>query len=243
MALELDSRLDISDLNQACPPGQAWFSCPETTENFWIRPAQDHWLLGHRDKVLYQADRHELPDALRREVHAYIATHSPSHLFIHAAAVQLPHCLLVLPARTYSGKSTLTKAFLDLGYPVLSDEFCVLQESRVYPFPRDLLLRDPDQAIKLPEPPPYCDLPPAIFSLKYQKDEPGLALQPLSAGQAVMQLIDNCVSARYLTPQRLGWLAHFCQKGVAFSGTRGDAALVAQLIIDKTKSEEEWKTH
>lgn len=67
---------------------------------------------------------------------------APKYIFLHAGAVTLGGRAVLFPGSTHSGKSTLTKAFLDAGARYLSDDCAVIgKDGRVHPYPVRLKLR------------------------------------------------------------------------------------------------------
>ncbi|MCO6509239.1 MAG: hypothetical protein J5I65_00430 [Aridibacter famidurans] len=87
----------------------------------------------------------EIPDlqGAASKLQLLIALHAaPTYLFLHAGAVTLGRKAVLFPGSTHSGKSTLTRAFLDSGARYLSDDCAVIgEDGRVHPYPVPLKLR------------------------------------------------------------------------------------------------------
>jgi hypothetical protein len=82
--------------------------------------------------------------ALDSALRAAIASGAEEHVFIHAGVVARAGRAIVLPGRSWSGKSTLVAALVRAGAEYLSDEFAVLDANgRVHPFAKPLSVRAP----------------------------------------------------------------------------------------------------
>ena len=87
----------------------------------------------------------DLLDSLEGEAQLCVAELAPQLIFVHAGVVGWRGRAIVIPGRSYSGKSTLVAALLRAGATFYSDEFAVLdREGNVHPFPRLLSLRRPE---------------------------------------------------------------------------------------------------
>jgi len=86
-----------------------------------------------RDSVLRQ-----FPTELRITV----AEFARRRVFVHAGAVSWKGKGIILPAKSFQGKSTLTAELVKLGAKYFSDEYAVLDvRGRIHPFPKPLSLR------------------------------------------------------------------------------------------------------
>jgi hypothetical protein len=82
--------------------------------------------------------------ALDSALRAALASGAEEHVFIHAGAVARAGRAIVLPGRSWSGKSTLVAALVRAGADYLSDEYAVLDSNgRVHPFAKPLSVRAP----------------------------------------------------------------------------------------------------
>src|SRR5579864_8797978 len=81
--------------------------------------------------------------ALEADLHLYVATAAPDKTFLHAGVVGWRGRAIVLPGRSFSGKTTLVREMLRLGATYYSDEFAVVDDSgKVHPFARPLGIRE-----------------------------------------------------------------------------------------------------
>src|SRR3954447_3175217 len=64
-------------------------------------------------------------------------------LFVHAGVVGWQGKAILIPGRSFSGKTTLVKALIEAGATYYSDEFAILdRQGLVHPYPLPLALRD-----------------------------------------------------------------------------------------------------
>src|SRR5215470_1069109 len=88
---------------------------------------------------------HDLDEVLRHlelDLELYIGDHARRRTFVHAGVVGWNGQAIVIPGRSFSGKSSLVKALVKAGADYCSDEFAVLDErGRVHPYPTPLAIR------------------------------------------------------------------------------------------------------
>jgi hypothetical protein len=198
------------------------------------------------DFLLYQNDRllsapGALADVLEHfesAVGLWVAEHTPDYVFVHAGCVVFNDKAIVIPGKSYSGKTTLVKAFLDAGAIYYSDEFSVIdKEGLVHPYPRNIALRDQGQN--------WCRIVPDSIGAKvgHAPLPVGLVLQTkyngasvwcpekMGPGQILLSLLENTVSAQAQPNQALQVLSKVAAQADGFSSKRSEAAeLVSQLV-------------
>jgi hypothetical protein len=102
------------------------------------------FLYGDGEKLSETFDVDQLLDMLESELQLYVAEWAPGRVFVHAGTVAWRGGAVLVPGRSFSGKSTLVAALLRAGATYYSDEYAVLDEQgRVWPYPRRLALRRP----------------------------------------------------------------------------------------------------
>ena len=181
-----------------------------------------------------------------RQVHADLAIFSPTHVFIHSGCVLGPEGqLLVIPGRSYSGKSTLTQALIAKGFAYYSDEYSVLDASGfVHAFPRHMTIRDgaSPQYYEARELGWSPSLVPAriskILSVKYHPDIRVGQLQTISKATMVMHLFQNCVSAQIDGARALKHIKKGVDSAQGLAGLRGEASSFSNAILDLDFSKE-----
>lgn len=175
--------------------------------------------------------------------------------FLHAAAVALDDCAVVLAAPSGSGKSTLALALLEDGFDYLSDELAPIDVQRmtVHPFPHALCL-------KSPPPEPYrlptgalrageqyyvpadilrgrtrtTALPVAAFIFLRPGSQATITYHPITPGAAIARLIANAMNSLAHPAAGLDVAAMLSQAAPCFefdSANLGDACHAVREIL------------
>ncbi len=154
-------------------------------------------------------------------------------------------CAIVLPGRTFAGKSTLVAALLRAGAAYYSDEFAVLDEQgRVHPFPRLLAMRNQSGEADGKRGPDHFGgvvgteaLPTGLIAfLEYRHGAPE-RLQALSAARAAMQLVPYAYCATADPERAVFSIAKAVQHCRCLRGTRGEADATAQRLLRMIENE------
>jgi hypothetical protein len=186
---------------------------------------------------------HDLEEALRlldHHLHLYIADRAPRHTFVHAGVVGWNGHAIVIPGRTYTGKSSLVTALVKAGATYYSDEFAVLDgQGRVHPYVIPLAIRPGEGG----SPPVKCaveqiggvagtrPLPVGlVLSTRYVN---GARFRPrrVSAGRAVLDLLANTLPARRQPERALDALSRITSQAILLRGIRGEAEAAARQIL------------
>jgi hypothetical protein len=178
-------------------------------------------------------------DYLENDLHHYIATYTRDFLFVHAGVAVWNGRAIVIPGRSYAGKSTLTRALLESGAVYYSDDYAIIDDrGLVHPFPRHLRLRDPATHPQTRVDPhdhhwPIGDKPVPIgliAALRYDR-EAGWTAKESSKGAGVLALLSNTVAARERPIDALGMMAKAVEHAVILEGTRGEAEEAASQLL------------
>src|SRR5579884_3269688 len=87
----------------------------------------------------------------------HLALQAPGHIFIHAGVVRVGAAAVVIPGRTFSGKSTLVAALVRAGATYYSDEYAAVDaDGMIHPYAKPLSSRPLDSGAPAP-PPPVLD--------------------------------------------------------------------------------------
>lgn len=178
-------------------------------------------------------------DELKRQAHMHLATYAPDTVFVHAGVVLGPTGLILLPGRSYAGKSTLVRALVKQGCRYFSDEFAIVHsDGLVSPFPRDLSQRDganPDIMIPPDELGWTPDLGPsrvaAVVSVSYS-NEWTWEVETIGAGTAMLRLFENTVSAQIAPDRALRYFPKMLENAVCLSGQRGEVDVAAKALME-----------
>jgi hypothetical protein len=88
-------------------------------------------------------DRESVFDRLESYLRIFVAEFAKRRVFVHAGVVGWKGRAIVIPGRSYSGKSTLVAEFVRAGASYYSDEYAVFDErGRVHPFSKPIELRE-----------------------------------------------------------------------------------------------------
>ncbi len=180
--------------------------------------------------------------ALDAGIRAVVSLHAPHRVFIHAGVVAGPAGALVIPGRSFAGKTTLVAALLRAGATYYSDEYAVLDaEGRVHPYPRRLSVRGP--AGERSEVPAHEVVgsgevavgsgPIRVAGVAALSYEEGASWPPPSGepAGAAMALIDNAVAARSRSADVLATAAAVARGAWFLTGPRGDADEAAAGLL------------
>ena len=178
-------------------------------------------------------------DYFENDLHHYIATYTRGYLFVHAGVAVWNGKAIVIPGRSYAGKSTLTRALLEAGATYYSDDYAIIDDrGLVHPFPRHLRLRDqsavPQGRVdprKQGWPVGYGSVPIGVVAaLRYDAGQ-GWNATEVSKGAGVLALLANTVAARERPVDALGVMAKAVESAVIVEGTRGEAEEAADRLL------------
>ncbi|MGE0132778.1 MAG: hypothetical protein AB7U82_32265 [Blastocatellales bacterium] len=170
----------------------------------------------------------------------YVAEMARRRVFVHAGVVGWQGKAIVIPGRSFSGKTTLVAELVRAGATYYSDEYAALDlQGRAHPYPQPLALRSPDwpgQKKRFVE-----DIggktgvhPLPVGLVLVSRYKPGGHWRPaqLTAGQAVLELLANTVPARRKPEIVLPTLQKAATKAITLKGNRGEAEETARLILN-----------
>jgi hypothetical protein len=180
---------------------------------------------------------------LDSQIGAEIALRSPEAVFVHAGAVGHDGRAILLPGRSFSGKTTLVAALVRAGASYYSDEFAVLDEDGLlHPYPKPLSMRS--DASRWGEESDVADLGGEagevplpvgmIISTSYRS---GQSFEPerRSAGQGAIALVGNAVPARHRSDEVMATARRAAEAALVLEGPRGEAEAAAQEILARSK--------
>jgi hypothetical protein len=167
-----------------------------------------------------------------------IAALAEDRIFVHAGVVSLGGRGLLLPGRSFSGKTTLVAALVAEGALYYSDEFAILDATGlVHPYPRRLSLRA-DGAFR-----EYADarslggrtgstpVRPALIAITRWSQGSRWDPEPRAPGIGALALLSNAVAARPRTKATLGAISLAVDGATVLEGDRGEASETAKLML------------
>ncbi len=177
-------------------------------------------------------------DVLDSQLRLNLGINAPDTVFIHAGVVAHGGRAVLLPGRSFAGKTTLVAALVDAGATYYSDEFAVIDEGGlVHPYARPLSIRGADRKQQHR---PVEDLggvagsePVAVGSVVVTRHRAGAEWHPkeLTAGEGAMALVANAVAAREHPSRVMKAVSRAVEGAVVLESDRGDARAVVQPIL------------
>jgi hypothetical protein len=170
-----------------------------------------------------------------------VAATSPRHAFVHAGAVGWRGRAIIIPGRSFSGKSTLTAALVRAGATYYSDEYAVFTEQgRLKPFARPLQMRQPrgQPTKKVPAEALGGEIgvtPLPVGLIVETRYRPGAKWRPRSGttGGGALALMAHAVPIQ----ERPGWTMSILSRAARHSehleGERGAADGVVERILNE----------
>ena len=183
------------------------------------------------NKCLCQTTRQdEIGHAFESDVTAYVAEHALRRVFIHAGVVVWRQQAILIPGRSFSGKSTLVAEFIRSGAIFYSDECAVLDgRGRVHPYPRPLHIRNGERrhtshtAQELGGVVGTRPLPVSLILITQYKAGANWQPRALSSGEGLLKLLANTYSARRVPETVLMTLREVVTRARILKGIRGEA--------------------
>lgn len=192
-------------------------------------------------KVLARSLRpEEVYDALEDDLRLYVAERATRRVFVHAGVVGWQGQAILIPGRSFTGKTTLVAELVKAGATYYSDEYAVLDVGgRVHPYARPLSLRSEEGAgartrVRVEELGGRAGSGPlpvgVVVVTSYER---GMRWRPrrLSPGEGVLEMLANTVSARRVPGRVLAALSEVAGRAAILAGTRGGAERTAAAIL------------
>jgi hypothetical protein len=186
----------------------------------------------------------EALDQLESHMQLIVAATSSEKLFVHAGVVGWQGRAIILPGRSFSGKTTLVTALLKAGATYYSDEYAIFdRQGRVWPYARPLSIREQGQKVRrrcLPEEmggsSGQTPLPVGLVVVTEYLPDAHWQAYPLSPGQALLALLNNTVAARSQAEQALTTLRQVVGQAQSITGKRGEADRMISTLFEYLKT-------
>ena len=178
---------------------------------------------------------------MNSDLRLQVGIFAPNRLFVHAGVVGWQGQAIVIPGRSFSGKTTLTAALVQAGASYYSDEYIVFDpKGFVHSYPRPLSIRyQVGEQIKKKNL-PVEDLGGKVGKkalpvglIVFTNYEIGARWDPqiISLGKVVLELLDNTIVARSRSKFALSILPRTVVGALMLKGKRGDALKVAATLL------------
>ena len=197
-----------------------------------------HLLYADGDLIARAPTLAAVLEVFETDLHQYVAAMSPRLLFVHAGVVGWRGRAIVIPGRSFTGKTTLVTELVKAGATYYSDEFAVLDErGHVHAFARPLGIRNAECRRRrvavgdLGGRAGRRSLP--IGAVVFAPYRAGAAWKAhrLSEGLGVLGLLAETVAVRRQPQRALDILRMAVADVHVFKGVRGEATAVARTIL------------
>ena len=210
-------------------------------------------LLLNRAPIGPQAKDSRLLRSLYREVVRQFIFKYPQLIWLHASCMALDGRAIALPGSWGRGKSTLALRLYDIGWSFLSDDVVPLdpdsgtaipfpatpqvRPGAQTPLPRDQLSGLSKSAVPI-DASRVSDGPRPVSMIVFPCFRSGSAteLTPISLGQAVGVLLENCLSFPENTDKTIRDLCRMVQNTPTYNLSFTDPADAVKVLIEKHKS-------
>lgn len=200
-------------------------------------PAGFH--LYRDNQLLFRGpDSQTLLERFESDIALQVADTTQKRVFVHAGVVGWGGRAILIPARSLSGKTTLVMDLVRAGATYYSDEFAVIDHrGLVHPYTRPLQVRErgslrqtKHRVEEIGGVEGRVPLPVGLVLLT--KYKPGARWRPrhISAGNALLGILDNTVSARRGPALALKTLKIVVTQSFAVRGIRGEGGEVVKWI-------------
>ena len=182
----------------------------------------------------------EVLGCFESDLRMFIGERAPRHVFVHAGAVGWRGHAIVIPGRTFTGKTRLVAALCARGATYYSDEFAVLDaRGRLHPFPTDLSIREPGDtkgtrrsaasigAVIGGRPLPVTH----VVATRYRPDARWRPHR-VPAGRALLGLLAHTVCARFQPHAAMRTVGALATSATVWRSDRGDAEETADALLE-----------
>jgi hypothetical protein len=197
-------------------------------------------LYGDHVRLARSVDVAQVFDTLESDLRLVVAEFARRRVFVHAGVVGWQGKAIVVPGRSYSGKSTLIAELVKAGASYYSDEYAVFDSrGRVHPFHKPLEMREEGSTkqtkVNVEELGGCLGVKPLPVGLVLVTQyKAGVRWRPrkLSAGEGVLALLANTVSARRSPEKALASLQYVVASAIVLKGARGDARQLTETLLN-----------
>jgi hypothetical protein len=180
-------------------------------------------------------------ETFESDLRMQVADASSEGVFIHAGAVGWKGQAIILPGRSFSGKSTLVAELVRAGAEYYSDEFAVLDsDGRVKPFAKPLSLRYDDSGRQtdvsveeLGGRTGHKPLPVGLVLVSQYREGARWRPRQLTPGRGALEMFANTVSARRNPDIALNAINRVASRALVLKTSRGEAARTAELVLNR----------
>lgn len=202
-------------------------------------------LYGNHERLARSLDLESIFELFESDLRLFVAELARNRVFVHAGVVGWKGRAIVIPGRSYSGKSTLVAELVRAGATYYSDEYAVFDSrGRVHPFSKPLELREEGEItqskVEVGELGGHSGtkpLPVGLVLMTQFKNGARWRPRKLSAGKGVLELLFNTVSARRNPERALATLQRVAAQADVLKGVRGDATEIVPAMLERVEQQ------
>ncbi len=209
---------------------------------FWIRKNDEaeYFMYLNRHKLTSGFIRENFFNYLESQIRLTVAEYAKDRVFIHAGVIGWKGKAIIIPAKSFQGKTTLVAELTRLGATYYSDEYAVLDENGyVHPFPKTLSIRGSEDKYKQTE---FAveswggvkgKIPLPVGMILLTEFEEHAKWQPvnLTSGLGVLDLLSHTIPIRYNPEFSLKVLNNTLNRAIIIKTKRGEAKHFAIKLL------------
>lgn len=231
-------------LPEILPTGFEAIDSKEIEHLFYFRLKQDgdyelQLQQKGRENIIYDECRGSAFDLLDNQLHLTIGEFTNSYVFIHAGVVSWKGKAIIIPARSFQGKTTLLAELVKQGAEYYSDEFALIDnEGYVHPFPLMLsVYNTDDESYKyisiesIGGKTGTTPIPAEMVLITEYKSGAAWKPKKLDFGSGLTEMALNTVPMRHNPAQSLKVLSTVANQALMVKSKRGEAKEAAQQIL------------
>jgi hypothetical protein len=196
-------------------------------------------LYGDHLRISRSTNVDDIFERFESDLRLFVGEFAPHRVFVHAGVVGWKGKAIVIPGRSYTGKSTLVAALVRAGATYYSDEYAVFDsKGLVHPFAKPLEIRAEGEfkqarvtVGELGGKSGTKPLPVGLVLMTGYKRGATWRPRKLSPGKGVLEMLFNTVSARRSPEKALSTLRHVTKQAEVLKGMRGDTTAVVDALL------------
>lgn len=199
-----------------------------------------HILYRNFTRLGRSLDIEDIERAFKRDISQFVGEHAKRRVFVHAGVVAIDGGAVVIPGKSFSGKTTLTRALVEQGGVYYSDEFAVIDsKGRVSPWTEPLSIRmngpveagRPHSAKALGFPSGRRALPVRLVVMTSFVNGRRFVPRDETPGKGALGLLEHTLPARRRPRAVLRALSVAVSGARVIRGLRGEAKQAAREIL------------
>jgi hypothetical protein len=237
----------LAATEQRFPPGWQAATRPRADRAYSLEVAEPagpsraprEYVLSAEGRKVARSERlADVLDAFESDSRLFVAEVTTERVLLHAGAVAWNGRGVIIPGRSWSGKTTLVAELVRAGASYFSDEYAVLdRDGLLHPYPKPLSVREGGTDVQTNRPVEYfggraATGPLPVGLVIVSEYRAGAAWKPtkLSTGGGLLALSDNSISIRRSPQVVLEALGKALAGAEVRAGTRGEASQVVDYL-------------